>query len=62
MTAQSARLAAYVEDVVYDYATEVDPDELRWPDCDSLAPLEAELRLVIEGRVADWLIEQKEGK
>ena len=52
-------LIHYVEGVVDDYATEADPGETRWPTPASLDPLCKELRLVIEGAVADWLTEKR---
>jgi hypothetical protein len=55
-------LAAYVEGVVEDLATELDPNELEYPDYASMSLLRADLETAIEGRVADWVIEQREKK
>lgn len=56
---QDGHLAAYVEEVVEDFVVDVDPDELAYPDHASLCLLRADLKTVIEGRVADWLIERR---
>ena len=53
-------LAELVEAVVEDFATEIDPDEKRYANYASLAPLRADLEEVLDGRIADWRIEQAE--
>ena len=48
-----------VEKVTFQLAEELDPDDERWPDHASLAPLRAELDEVLQAAIADWLIETK---
>ena len=61
MTLPGARhLAALVEAVVEDFADQIDPDEVRYDSPASLAPLRADLEEVLDGRIADWRIEQTE--
>ena len=60
MRAIDLKLEPYIKAVVEDLAMEVDPDERVYPDRDSLVPLQADLREVIEGAVGDWQIEQRE--
>lgn len=60
MTSKASYLAGYVEAVVEDFAAEIDPDEKVYPNYPSLGPLRADLEEVIDGRVADWIIEQRE--
>lgn len=47
-------------EVVEELAQEVDPDAQHYPNALSLHPLRRELELVLEGRIADWNLEQRQ--
>ena len=53
-------LTLLVEEVVYQFACEIDPDDERYPDMESLSELRADLEEVLDGRIWDWEIEQRE--
>ena len=60
MTSKASLLAGYVDAVVEDFATELDPDEKLWPSYASLSDLRLDLWEYIEARVGDWEREQGE--
>lgn len=55
-----SRLISFVEDIVDDLCIEIDPDEKRYPDYESMAELRAGLEECLEARAADWQVEQRE--
>ena len=60
MTSKASYLAGYVEVVVQDFVCEIDPEEERYKTYSDLGGLRADLEECIEGRVADWQVEQRE--
>jgi hypothetical protein len=53
-------IAAAVEKIVEHLLDRIDPDERQYPDHASLSDLEADLEEVLDGRIGDWEIEQRE--
>ena len=59
MTSKASYLAAYVELVAEDFVCEIDPEEERYKTYADLDSLRADLTECIDGRVADWQVEQR---
>jgi hypothetical protein len=60
MSDKANGLNLYIDRVVEDLACALDPDEKRRPSGESLRFLKDDLRIVIEGRVADWEHEKRQ--
>jgi hypothetical protein len=54
-----AHLEALVDEVVAEFAEEIDPNEERYTSPESLDELRADLEEVLDGRIGDWEIDQR---
>jgi len=53
-------LALLAEEVVAEFAQEIDPEEQEYTDYASMRHLRADLEEVLDDRIGDWEIEQRE--